>query len=250
MSWRIEESDALAVLRELPAGWAQCCVTSPPRDTPIPHLLAVLGEVHRVLRPDGTLWLALTPAEHTNKVIQALKDTAWLKQTIPAWPGGRIPRSLVLLTKQPEYLFNARAVSPPARCLRLLRAPRLGRGCAGWQSSRRAFCVPAPKAGGLLAVELIEWCILTSTAARTCGVCGTPWRRIPHNARARQHWRRECVHINASGRALVLDPFCGPGNTGVAAQRHGRGFLGIEQNHAAAALARKRLDTAAGETGR
>jgi DNA modification methylase len=30
MSWRIERADALALLRELPDGWAQTCVTSPP----------------------------------------------------------------------------------------------------------------------------------------------------------------------------------------------------------------------------
>ena len=30
MSWRIEHADALTLLRELPDGWAQTCVTSPP----------------------------------------------------------------------------------------------------------------------------------------------------------------------------------------------------------------------------
>jgi DNA modification methylase len=138
MSWRIEEADALNLLRELPDNWAQTCVTSPPywglcdyglppatwggnprcrhhwgdvqrgqradmqpaaksrsharlgvdarqgraglhggrfcqrcnawqgclglEPTPdlyLQHLLAVLGEVHRVLREDGTLWLNL-----------------------------------------------------------------------------------------------------------------------------------------------------------------------------------------------
>lgn len=138
MSWRIEHSDALSLLRELPDGWVQTCITSPPywglRDyglrpstwggaprcrhawgpaqrgkrqdllpaaqtssrgrvdlngrqgqaallggrfcerchawqgclglesTPelyVEHLLAVLDEVRRVLRPDGTLWLVL-----------------------------------------------------------------------------------------------------------------------------------------------------------------------------------------------
>jgi len=138
MSWRIEQSDALKLLRELPDEWAQTCVTSPPywglRDHGLPraswggaegcrhawgetqrgrradllpitrsrsharlgvdarqgragqhggqfcrhcdawrgclglepspelyveHLITVLAEVHRVLRPDGTLWLNL-----------------------------------------------------------------------------------------------------------------------------------------------------------------------------------------------
>ncbi len=69
--------DALAVLRELPADSVHCCVTSPPylglRDYGhteqigleptigeyIAALVAVFGEVRRVLRADGTLWLNL-----------------------------------------------------------------------------------------------------------------------------------------------------------------------------------------------
>lgn len=67
--------DALAVLRRLPAGKVNCCVTSPPyfglRDyghdgqiglepTPdeyVAKLVTVFREVRRVLRDDGTLWL-------------------------------------------------------------------------------------------------------------------------------------------------------------------------------------------------
>ncbi len=69
--------EALAVLRTLPEALANCCVTSPPywglRDyghedqlgtepTPeayVERLVAILAEVRRVLRPDGTLWLNL-----------------------------------------------------------------------------------------------------------------------------------------------------------------------------------------------
>jgi DNA modification methylase len=69
--------DAFAVLRELPAGAVDCVVTSPPywglRDydvvgqlgleaTPeayVASLTAVFREVHRILRPHGTLWLNL-----------------------------------------------------------------------------------------------------------------------------------------------------------------------------------------------
>jgi len=71
----IYHGDALACLRELPAESVHCCVTSPPywglRDygtegqlglekTPeeyIAKMVAVFGEVRRVLRGDGTLWL-------------------------------------------------------------------------------------------------------------------------------------------------------------------------------------------------
>lgn len=68
---------ALAVLRELAPGSVDCCTTSPPywglRDYGVPGqlgleptpeqyvaaIVAVFMEVHRVLAPDGTLWLNL-----------------------------------------------------------------------------------------------------------------------------------------------------------------------------------------------
>ena len=69
--------DALEVLRQIPDDVVQCCVTSPPywglRDygidgqlglekTPeeyVAKMVEILGEVRRVLRPDGVLWLNL-----------------------------------------------------------------------------------------------------------------------------------------------------------------------------------------------
>lgn len=75
MSVQILVGDALAELRKLPAESVNCCVTSPPyfglRDygvagqmglepTPdeyVASMVAVLAEVRRVLRNDGTLWL-------------------------------------------------------------------------------------------------------------------------------------------------------------------------------------------------
>lgn len=249
MSWRIEESDAVTLLRELPAEWAQTCVTKPPRDVPVPELLAVLEEVHRVLRPDGTLWLALTRGGNSPGVLRSLEETEWLRPTITS---ERVPRSLVLFTKQPAFLFNPRTVLSPAPepCSMWAKPALVGRACGRCHSPRRAFCVPAPRTGGLLSREVIEWCIITSTVPRACGACGTPWQRIPVAFRRGESWRRGCVHINGRGRCLVLDPFCGTGNTGLGAQRRGRDFLGIEPNRATAALARRRMTLAQGETGR
>jgi DNA modification methylase len=69
--------DAVEVLRGLPDGWVQTCITSPPywglrnygcegqlglEDTPeqyVDSLVEVFREVRRVLRDDGTLWLNL-----------------------------------------------------------------------------------------------------------------------------------------------------------------------------------------------
>jgi DNA modification methylase len=77
VSVHIIEGDCLAMLRTLPDGAAQCCVTSPPyyglrdygvagqiglEETPaayVARLVDVFREVRRVLRDDGTLWLNL-----------------------------------------------------------------------------------------------------------------------------------------------------------------------------------------------
>jgi hypothetical protein len=76
-AWHVEQGDCLAVLRSLPEGCAQCCVTSPPyfalRDygcegqiglevTPdayVAKMVEVFREVRRVLRDDGTCWVNL-----------------------------------------------------------------------------------------------------------------------------------------------------------------------------------------------
>lgn len=77
MSIRILQGDARDVLRSLPDGSVQCCVTSPPyyrlrdagderqigmEESPhhyIDQLVAVFRQVRRVLADDGTLWLNL-----------------------------------------------------------------------------------------------------------------------------------------------------------------------------------------------
>ncbi len=73
--WTIHKGDALEVLRAWPDGFVQCVVTSPPywklrdygeegqgglEETPEEHvewIVAVMREVRRVLRDDGTVWL-------------------------------------------------------------------------------------------------------------------------------------------------------------------------------------------------
>ena len=73
----IHNGDALGVLRTLAPESIQCCITSPPywglrnygvegqiglEATPggyVAKLVEIFREVHRVLRPDGTLWLNL-----------------------------------------------------------------------------------------------------------------------------------------------------------------------------------------------
>ena len=55
-------------------------------------------------------------------------------------------------------------------------------------------------------------------------------------------WQATCECLaQEPGRCIVLDPFCGTGTTGVAAQQLGRDFVGIEISPSYCELARKRL---------
>jgi len=113
--------ECLAELRRLPFESVQCCVTSPPywqlRDykhadqlglepTPaqyVERLVAILEEVRRVLRPDGTLWLNLgdtySSSGHGGPGNKADRRDAWregsaLKRDRTTPPGFR-PKQLV-----------------------------------------------------------------------------------------------------------------------------------------------------------
>ena len=86
--------DCIDVLKTLPAGSVNCCVTSPPylglRDygctgqigleaTPeeyVAKLVAVFREVRRVLREDGTLWLNLGDSYSSGNSGQTIRDSS------------------------------------------------------------------------------------------------------------------------------------------------------------------------------
>lgn len=84
MTWEIRQGDVIERLREMPDGSVHCCVTSPPYwnlrdygvegqigleptlDEWVAKMVEVFGEVRRVLRDDGTLWLNLGDSYSTN----------------------------------------------------------------------------------------------------------------------------------------------------------------------------------------
>jgi hypothetical protein len=215
MSWRVEHADTLTVLRELPDRWAQSCIAFPPCGLASDRTLAVLAQVHRVLRDDGTLWL-FPP----NKAVYIeLHAAGWIEQQPPCWARALTLRSagirpLALLTKRDPYFHNASLFAPQPQ--RVSRPGRRGRPTPGAPQGRDAIR------------RLAGRCVLTSTARVACGSCGTPYR---HGAPSGQ--RSRCAHHNPAGRCLVLDPFYRPAHgTLEAAHRHRRSFLGIADRRA------------------
>jgi len=220
MSWRIEETDALALMRELPDAWAQTCLTRLPSTQAPEVTLAVLSEVYRVLREDGTLWLLLHPGE---ALLDALRKQGWIRQRPPRWAtplilGCNTPRGPSLLTKDARYFYENNTPggqTQPQRlaCLNTGRQMRRAQGC-DYKPERLRW--------------LVKRYVLASSSYLACGACGAPYQRTLSGERAPGMRRPTCSHNNPGGRCLVLDPFYHPA-TGAAEAAHcnGRSFLGI-----------------------
>ncbi|GAB2991923.1 site-specific DNA-methyltransferase [Amycolatopsis acidiphila] len=93
-------------------------------------------------------------------------------------------------------------------------------------------------------LSLVRRPLLATCPAQVCTTCGTPWRRARQVINGRPlavgPLRPACPHDQwRPGR--VLDPFLGAGTVALAAEMHGRGWIGIEINSTYAALAEQRL---------
>jgi hypothetical protein len=207
---RIETGDPVRLLAELPSGLAQACVTAPARQ-PTELTLAVLDELRRVLRDDGTLWLLLDPRELASSRIE---ERGWRRQRLPAWfaplSRARLGASRLILLSSSEHFFcdsarGLRTTAAPASASRSSRQRRRLEGCAEGQAAH---------------AELVRRCVLAGTASRACGCCGA--------ARAAGAARPRCRHGEPRGRCLVIDPFHLPSSpTPTLAAQLGRSFFGI-----------------------
>jgi hypothetical protein len=220
MSARIEHTDSLTLLRELPDGWAQTCITQPPRADAPDRTLAILAESRRVLRDDGTLWLFTAPAE---SYLEDLREEGWQLQTTPVWARplaayGRPALRLFLLSKQSRYFYDTSTIGAyPAPSLWVSGSCRV---------RRIQSCVPAREHERGL--RLVKRCVMAGSSLLACGECGAPYRRARPGESAPGLRHPTCSHNNPDGRCLVLDPFYRPGlPSAEAALCSGRSFLGI-----------------------
>jgi site-specific DNA-methyltransferase (adenine-specific) len=94
-------------------------------------------------------------------------------------------------------------------------------------------------------IRLIERPLLAGCPERVCTACGQPWGRRPHEPSQALPRLGEVVpscRCDADpAPGVVLDPFFGSGTIALAAERHGRDWIGVELNPDYAALAEERL---------
>jgi len=266
MTSRIIIADAAAGLRQLEAGSARCCVTSPPyfglrdygvegqiglEDTPeeyVERLVEVFVEVRRVLADDCSLWLNLGDSYAPGKQLRgipwrvafALQADGWILRSDIIWhKPNPMPSSisdrctpsheyLFMFSKSRRYYFDAAAISEPAVTSR----------------------------SGNLARKVAD-----ATEQRLDGHLGrsVPWagdRRnkrdvwtVPARPFAGAHFAvmppalvEPCIQAGSEIGDLVIDPFAGAATVGVVARRLRRRFLGVELNPDFAALGRRRIE--------
>lgn len=97
-------------------------------------------------------------------------------------------------------------------------------------------------------LALVDRPIKAGCPERRCTRCRQPWRRqtirkLGHLA-VRGQLQATCRCRTAWEPGLVLDPFIGSGTTAIAAEQHGRSWLGIELNPSFARLATARVRAA------
>lgn len=96
-------------------------------------------------------------------------------------------------------------------------------------------------------LRLIERPLLASCPERVCVTCGQPWQRTLVGRAVPRAFsgelRPSCTCAAVARPGVVLDPFIGSGTVALAAETHGRAWVGIELNPAYAVMAERRLDT-------
>ena len=282
----IRLGDALTVLKTLPSESVNCCITSPPyfgavRDynvsgqlgherTPdeyITKLVAVFGEVRRVLKPDGTLWINIGDTYATGSGGRNTKsekqksnkgtDTAPRKLLrygdlkhkdligIP-WMLAFALRSDGWYLRQ-EIIWHKPSCVPESVKDRPTRAHEqifLFSKSAKYYYDADAIKEPAVTAGktrmmgskNKINKDRNDGGRTVKTAEKRNK--RTVWAIAPQSGkRSRDHHAmfpilipEMCLKAGCPDGGIVLDPFSGTATTGSAAILHGRKYQGIELN--------------------
>ena len=240
-------------------------------DTPdeyIGKLVQIFREVRRILRPDGTLWIVIGDTYAANGANRAagckpkdmigipwllalaLRSDGWyLRQDIIWAKPNAMPESvksrctreheyILLLSKSPNYYFDAKAIREPCSPVTVKDFKRRKNlenkggkpGTFGAEARpdlyrSRADYIPKD----FMRNKRDVWTVNTG-AYQGAHFAVFPERLI-----------EPCILAGCPEGGTVLDPFMGSGTTGAAAKRLGRSFIGIEIKPEYWAMASQRI---------
>lgn len=276
--------EAEKVLRRWPSGFVDLCVTSPPyfqlRDyghqeqlgleerpgSYVRRLLGVLGQVRRVLKPSGSLYLNLGDTYRDKslvgipwRVARELTRRGWYLRNAIVWykPHGLPSAIKDRLTNRYEFVFHLTRSRRYYFDLDPLRIPNV---------DRRTRRLTGPVRRGAQGIDHQPGAVVAGnfTPDPRGKNPGDVWAIGPETRPKRFISPGETMHyapfpetlaegpiLAASPRGgIVLDPFLGSGTTAFVARRLGRRFLGVELVPRYARLARRRLRQRARHQGR
>jgi len=275
--------DVVEAASKLPQGVAHCAVTSPPyfghrkyteendpgeigREKSVPEyvarLVAALAAVRPVLRDDATLWLNLGDTYRRKQLLGvpwrvafALQDDGWILRSDIIWhKPNAMPSSvknrptvdheyLFLFAKTDDYYYDADAIREPHVTFSENSKMKGGRNHFG----KRGGTPEAGKFGQDSNLHDARWDQAFHPGGRNkrtvwsspLGKC-----REAHFAVFPEKLIEPCIKAGSPPGGIVLDPFMGSGTVGIAAQKHGRSYLGVELSPTYAELANRRIQEA------
>jgi site-specific DNA-methyltransferase (adenine-specific) len=261
--------DSWQTSRLLPSDFVHCIVTSPPyfghreysessdiepfefgrEDDPalyVQKLVSLFGELRRVLRPTGTLWLNLGDTYRQEqllgipwRVALGLQESGWTLRSEIIWhKPNAMPSSVknrpttshehvFLLAKTKEYFYNADAIREPHVTFTEDSKMRGGRGHFG----KRDGTPENGKNKGNPNLHNGRWDQAFHPLGRNKR---TVWDiplskfRDTHFAVFPEELVKLCILAGTTEGDIVLDPFIGSGTTAVVARKLGRHFVGLE----------------------
>jgi site-specific DNA-methyltransferase (adenine-specific) len=269
----IMEGDSLSALKHLPAESVQCAVTSPPywglRDYKISgqigleetlpqflnHLIAIFGEVKRVLKNDGVLWLNIGDGYTSgNRGYRAVdkKNPARAMNTRPDTPDGLKPKDLMGIPWRLAFGLQEDGW--------FLRSDIVWHKPNAMPESVKDR--PTRAHEYLFMLTKSENYFYDHEAMKEPGLNGKPRNRrsvwdintqpFPeaHFATFPESLVAPCVLAASRPGDVALDPFFGSGTVGVVCIQLGRKYIGIELNPEYVKMATKRLRAAESATRR
>jgi DNA modification methylase len=263
MTVNVIVGDSRTALRDLAAGSAQCCVTSPPYfwqrdygvdgqigmedtvDLYVSEIVSVFRDVKRCLRDDGVAWLNLGDAYYSGN----------------GQPKGSDPRSPSRdwMRKKLRPLDVSGMGVPKKSLLGIPWKVAHALQDDGWTirsevvwCRKTAFAEPSVKDRPhrqhevLFLLSKSRWYSFNRAVLPEESVWHIPHERAVrgHNAAFPEELVRRCILAGSAKGDCILDPFGGSGTTGVVAQREGRSAILVELNPTYAALAEKRIGSA------